>query len=231
MNQHLEYVRTELKFALMDLSGGTKGQLQAFSENPPADKNRLPRQFVHTVQLDGGRNARAERTPTHATETRSRRRPAPPMNDFEFASCGWRRAVNTLPTHLNSWVKYCYGFDTDFQHQKNICEAIWNAYQIYLPAGLLKKTQKRLISLVWLAVQDVATKNKNESYTEYAGAALAGLMSISRQNWSKTYAEHWARLKQCCLDLDLASLQMVLNRYSPHIFEEDSDEILHKLTN
>lgn len=35
--QTLEYVRAELKLALLDFSGGTKGQLEAFSENPLAD--------------------------------------------------------------------------------------------------------------------------------------------------------------------------------------------------
>lgn len=38
--QELEYTRIELRRALADLSGSTKGQLQAFSEHPPADKNK-----------------------------------------------------------------------------------------------------------------------------------------------------------------------------------------------
>ncbi|MBU9866798.1 bacteriophage antitermination protein Q [Rahnella aceris] len=230
MTQHLEYVRAALKFALMDLSGGTKGQLQAFSENPPADKNRLPRQLVHTVQLDGGRSVRAERTPTHATETRTRRRPAPPMNEFEFSSCAWRRAVNTLPGHQNSWIRYCYGADLKFQHQETICKAVWDAYQKHLPAGLLKKTQKRLISMVWLAAQDVAAKNKNDAYKEYAGAALATLMSISRSTWCEIYAEHWRQLKAAFEALDAAALSAVLRRVEDHVFEEDSDNILQNRT-
>lgn len=221
MNQQLlQYARTELTSALMDLSGGTKGQLEAFSEHPPADKNHYPRQHIHKVQLEGNKQVRSERGPTYTLETRSRIRPSPPMKEFEFASCAWRRAVNTLPVHQNSWIRYCYGFDLRFDHQKNICEAVWLAYQKNLPAGLLAKTKKRLISLVWLAVQDVAAKNKNESYREYAGAALATLMTISRSTWCEVYSPHWKGLKLAVLELDNDSLTQVLNSKERSIFEE-----------
>jgi len=218
--QLLQYARIELTTALMDLSGGTKGQLEAFSEHPPADKNHYPRQHIHKVQLEGYKQVRSERSPTYALETRSRRRPAPPMKEFEFASCAWRRAVNALPAYQNSWIRYCYGFDLKFEHQKNICEAVWLAYQNNLPAGLLAKTKKRLISLVWLAVQDVAAKNKNESYKEYAGAALATLMEISRSTWCEVYSPHWKGLKLAVSELDSDSLIQVLNCKERSVFEE-----------
>lgn len=47
-----------------------------------------------------------------------------------------------------------------------------------------KRVQQRLIQLVWLAVQDLATKNQNDSYKEYAGATLAALMNVERSTWS-----------------------------------------------
>ena len=219
-NQLLQYARTELAMALMDLSGGTKGQLEAFSEHPPADKNKYPRQHIHKVQLEGNKQIRSERGPTYTLETRSRIRPAPPMKEFEFASCAWRRAVNTLPVHQNSWIRYCYGFDLKFVHQKNICEAVWLAYQKNLPAGLLEKTKKRLISLVWLAVQDVAAKNKNESYKEYAGSALATLMTVSRSTWCEVYSQHWRGLKLVASELDCDSLIQVLRSKEALNFEE-----------
>ncbi|WP_439292068.1 MULTISPECIES: bacteriophage antitermination protein Q [Rahnella] len=217
--QLLQYARIELTAALMDLSGGTKGQLEAFSEHPPADKNHYPRQHIHKVQLEG-KQVRSERSPTYALETRSRVRPSPPMKEFEFASCAWRRAVNALPAHQNSWIRYCYGFDLNFEHQKNICEAVWLAYQNNLPAGLLAKTKKRLISLVWLAVQDVAAKNKNESYKEYAGAALATLMAISRSTWCEVYSPHWKGLKLAVSELDNVSLIQVIKVKEGSVFEE-----------
>lgn len=208
--QLLEYARIELRFALADLSGGTKGQLQAFAENPPADKNLHPRKPIHQIELEGGKTVEADNTALYVLETRSRRRPMPPMNEYEFAMCGWRRAVNALPVSQNSWVKYCYGFDLKFEHQIYFCKYVWEEYERQLTVRLQDKVKKRLISLVWLAAQDVAAKNKNESYREYAGAALAGLMNVTRQCWGKTYAHHWASLKRKFELLDVEALSELL---------------------
>lgn len=48
----LEYTRIKLRAALRDLSGGSKGQLEALCEHPPADKNAYPRKHIHRVQLE-----------------------------------------------------------------------------------------------------------------------------------------------------------------------------------
>ncbi len=80
----LEYTRIKLRAALRDLSGGSKGQLEALCEHPPADKNAYPRKHIHRVQLED-RTVDALVTPVYALESFSRRRPAPPMSDFEFA--------------------------------------------------------------------------------------------------------------------------------------------------
>lgn len=77
--QELEYTRIELRRALADLSGSTKGQLQAFSEHPPADKNKYPRHHPEIV-MEGGEGCGSKvvktlATPFYVLETRSRRRP------------------------------------------------------------------------------------------------------------------------------------------------------------
>ncbi|MCX2958921.1 MAG: antitermination protein, partial [Serratia symbiotica] len=59
--------------------------------------------------------------------------------------------------------RYCYGFDLTFRYQTLICESIWNVHQKYLPSGLLRKTKKRIISLVWLAMQEVAALHMNDT--------------------------------------------------------------------
>ncbi|MFQ6248776.1 bacteriophage antitermination protein Q [Yersinia enterocolitica] len=222
--QQLEYARTELTKALVDISGGTKGQLEAFSENPPADKDHYPRLKIHKIQLEGGREVCMLTTPTYALETRSRKRPMPPMNEFEFSLCSWRRAVNTLNEFQNAWLNYCYGFNLKFEYQVLFCKHIWEIYQKHLSDNPVQtKVKKRLISLVWLAAQDVAAKNNNETYKEYAGSALATLMSISRSTWCEVYAPHWARLKQAFEELDEEALQLVLNRCPDPIIDEVSD--------
>jgi len=230
----LNYARLELTRALMDTSGKTKGQLQAFSENPLADKNRNPRRPVHVVELEDGkggtRTVKAENTALYVLETRSRRRPLPPINDYEFAAASWRRAVNFLPEHEQAWLKYCYGFDLTFKYQTIICEVIWNGYQKYLPPGLLNKTKKRLISLIWLAAQDIAATRNNDTYKEYAGAALARLMSVNPSTWLRVYAPHWANFKRAFNELDIDALQHTLYHHCEVLPEEIEWTLLQNAT-
>ncbi|CDG47135.1 bacteriophage antitermination protein Q [Serratia symbiotica] len=218
--QQLEYVRLELTRALVDRSGGTKGQLEAFSEHPPANKIHSPRQPIYKVELEGERWVNADNAAVYVLETRSRRRPMPPIKDFEFAAAPWRRAINLLPEHEQAWLRYCYGFDLTFRYQTLICESIWNEHQKYLPSGLLRKTKKRIISLVWLAVQEVAALHMNDTYKEYAGALLATHLGVSRSTWCEIYALHWQRLKQAAEELDSHALHEVINRKQEHVFEE-----------
>lgn len=228
--QLIEYARIELTRALMDNSGKTKGQLQALSEHPPAEKDRCPRKQIYMVEFDDGRKVKAENTSLYVLETRSRRRPLPPINDYEFAGAPWRRAVNSLPEHEQAWLKYCYGFDLTFRYQTLICEVIWNGHQKYLPAGLLNKTKKRLISLIWLAAQDVAATRSNKTYKEYAGAALARLMSVNRSTWLRVYAPHWAHFKRAFDELDIVALQHTLEHHCETLPEDVEWTVLQNAT-
>jgi len=215
--QDLEYARSELRRALIDNSGKTKGQLQAFSENPPAEKNRLTRKPIHTVELENGkggkRKVRAENTAVYALETRSRRRPLPPIGDEDFAASPWRRAVNQLSEHEQAWLRYCYGYDLDFRHQITLCEYVWQEFQQCLPPGLIRKTQKRLSSLVWVAVQEIACSQSNNAFKKYAGALLASRLGVSRSTWSRIYAPHWQALKIRVKRLDERALNGALEKY------------------
>lgn len=215
--QDLEYARTELRRALADYSGKTKGQLEAFSENPPAEKNCLTRKPIHTVELEDGkggkRKVRAENTAVYALETRSRRRPLPPISDEDFVASPWRRAVKQLSEHEQSWLRYCYGYDLDFRHQITLCEYVWREFQQCLPPGLIRKTQKRLSSLVWVAVQEIACSQSNSAFKTYAGALLASRLGVSRSTWSRIYAQHWKMLKSLVQALDEKSLGGALEKY------------------
>ena len=85
-----------------------------------------------------------------------------------------------------SWVRYCYGFDLAFKHQTAICNYVWDRYNRRLNGVKLQnRVKKRLLSLVWLAAQDAAAKNRNETYKEYAGASLGRLVGSTLQGWSK----------------------------------------------
>ncbi|EPK7771259.1 bacteriophage antitermination protein Q [Klebsiella oxytoca] len=212
--QQLEYIRIKLRQALVDDSGNTKGQLEAFAEHPPTDKNRNPRKRIHVVELDNGRGGvrrvKAENTALYVPETRSRRRPMPPIREGAFTSCSWRRAILTLNASQQAWLKYCYGFDLHFGYQTEICRYVWDTYAKRITQDKLqRRVKKRLITLVWLAVQDVAAKNLNEAYKEYAATALASFMSVNRDSWYKTYAKHWREIKEIVRMLDTNSLAAV----------------------
>lgn len=210
----LNYVRNELRRALLDLSGGTKGQLEAFSEHPPADKKAVPRRCVNLVELEGENGIRyvnSQAAPLYVAETRSRRRPMPPIKDFEFACAPWRRAVNALDEHQQAWLRYCYGFDLSYTHQVTMCNFVWNTYQKCLVDNPLQsRVVKKLVGLVWLAGQEVAAARNNETYKDYAGAALARMLSVDRSTWLRVYSGHWERMKTTFADLDEQSLAMVL---------------------
>lgn len=209
--QQLEYVRIQLRAALVDDSGGTKGQLEAFAENPPADKGRNPRKPVHVVELEDGRKVQAENSSLYVFETRSRRRPMPPIRDKAFCSAAWRRAVLKLDAPQQAWIKYCYGYDLRYDYQIEICKFIWGRFEKELNGVKFQKRVKcRMISLVWLAVQDLAAKNRNESYKEYAATVLAGFLSVHRDTWYQTYSKGWERLKEIVSELDCEALNIIL---------------------
>lgn len=221
--QQLEYIRIKLRQALVDDSGNTKGQLEAFAEHPPADKNRNPRKQIHVVELENGRGGirrvKAENSALYVLETRTRRRPMPPIRDSVFSSSVWRRAILTLDASQQAWIKYCYGFELGFGHQTEICRYVWEKYTKRIAGEKIqRRVKQRIVTLVWLAVQDVAVKNKNPSYCEYAGNALAGMASVNRSTWSRVYSEHWRKLKEMVVELDVAALKNIEQYISQHGF-------------
>lgn len=219
--QELEYTRIELRRALADLSGANKGQLQAFSEHPPADKNKYPRHHpeivMEGVQGCGSKVVKTLATPLYVMETRSRRRPLPPMNDAEFASSAWRRSVNGLGEHLQAWVRYCYGYDLSFRYQTLMCQYVWVQFQHQQGTKKLQdRVTKKLVGLVWLAAQEVAASRNNDTYQEYAGAALARMVSVERSTWLRVYAVHWAAFKAAFVEMDSLALCESLARYEEY---------------
>ncbi|HBW3346603.1 bacteriophage antitermination protein Q [Klebsiella pneumoniae] len=204
--QILADIREELFWALADFSGKTKGQLEAFRENPLAEKGGYKRQPVHTIEFEDGRRVKSEIGAVYVMETRSRRRPMPPIGDREFEGARWRRAVNRLEPYEQAWLRYCYGFDLKFSYQEIICKYVWEIHKKNNLKKMQRRVEKKLIALVWLAAQEIAARNMNDTYKEKAGAVLASLMSIHRQTWGETYAGHWQQFKNEFSELDRQSL-------------------------
>ncbi|VFS57562.1 Phage antitermination protein Q [Kluyvera cryocrescens] len=82
----------------------------------------MPRRAVVLTSFElegesGTRFVNSLSAPLYVLETRSRRRPMPPIKDMEFESAPWRRAVNSLNEYQQAWLRYCYGFDLSYKHQ------------------------------------------------------------------------------------------------------------------
>ena len=95
-----------------------------------------------------------------------------------------------------------------------MCEHVWKAYQKCLgETSLQERVVKKLVGLVWLAGQEIAATRNNETYKDYAGAALARMVSVDRSTWLRVYSAHWAGLKAAFMDLDEHALGLVLDHY------------------
>ncbi len=116
------------------------------------------------VEFDDGRSGirrvKAENSALHIVETRSRRCCLmPPIRDQAFSSCVWRRAVLKLDAPQQGWIKHCYGYDLSNDYQIEICKYIWVRFEKEFNGVKLQNIAKRhIVSLVWLAVQDLAAK-------------------------------------------------------------------------
>lgn len=212
--QQLEYVRIQLRAALVDDSGGTKGQLEAFAEHPPANKNKNPRQQVHVVELDNGRGGvrrvKAENSALYVLETRRRSSSTSLIRERAFQNCKWRRTVSKLSKAQQSWVRYCYGYDLDYDYQKNICESIWFIYlSQQKEVKIQSRVKRKLLALTWLAIQERARVVGGKTYN-LSNRVLSESLDIARQTWFEIYALRWAELQKIVSDFDELTLEELL---------------------
>ncbi|ASG38003.1 bacteriophage antitermination protein Q [Enterobacter roggenkampii] len=212
--QQLEYVRIQLRAALVDDSGGTKGQLEAFAEHPPANKNKNPRQQVHVVELDNGRGGvrrvKAENSALYVLETRRRSSSTSLIRERAFQNCKWRRTVSKLSKAQQSWVRYCYGYDLDYDYQKNICESIWFIYlSQQKEVKIQSRVKRKLLALTWLAIQERARVVGGKTYN-LSNRVLSERLDIARQTWFEIYALRWAELQKIVSDFDELTLEELL---------------------
>lgn len=208
--QQLEYVRIQLRAALADRSGRTKGQLEALAEHCLYNAKPTSRNRIHQIELVDGLKGVTHNAQLIISETRHGTKANPLINDADFNSSKWRRAVMRLNKLQASWINYCYGLNLDFNVQTYICEKVWMCYQDKTD---MHRMQKRVViktlPLVWLAVQEVASAQKNDEYREYAGAVLANMMCINKSTWGRVYSPQWKLLKEIVREIDESSLFQV----------------------
>ena len=206
MNQnYLDYVRGAVSLALADIHGQSKGQLAAFEGSALVRTTRFKRQRLRTVVVDNRKVCPATE-PMHCPETRTRKKPFPPLDELTYSTSSWRRAISVLDTHQEAWIRYCYGDYNYHDKQLLVVPYIWERFSEQCSARISKKVKLRLQSLTMLAVQVVASEIRGLP-KEYTHTQLAELSGVSKSTWSETYSGHWNTLLSLVESLDAGSLR------------------------
>ncbi|MEQ9852677.1 bacteriophage antitermination protein Q [Pectobacterium aroidearum] len=230
--QYLEYLRGCVITALSDIQKMSDGQLGAFESAGIIRTTKHPRKRQRIVALDG-RNVCATTDAMHCIETRSRKKPAPPIDPITYGTASWRRAVSELEPHHTAWVRYCYGNDLNYEYQKAICLHVWNEYKPTLTGKkTTEKVRRRIESLVWLVVQRyAATCGCLFVSREYNDSELAKLSGISRSTWSENYKHHWDGLTEMVSRLDSDSLNTIIKTRNESRLKQIDAQSLQNRTN
>lgn len=204
-SQQLEYVRQQLIVATADLSGATKGQLVAFAENA---------QFTATARSRGRKKVFSEvrqkmvnpdGPPMSGSQSRAKGSSIALVNQVEFGTASWRRAVLSLEEHQKAWLLWNYSENIRFEYQVAITQWVWVAFKEQLGTKKVAgKTMERLKKLVWLAAQDVKAELAGKDV--YQHQDLAALCGVKPDNWCHNYAEYWRAMCAIFKRLDGDSL-------------------------
>ena len=212
-SQQLEYVRQQLIVATADLSGATKGQLVAFAENA---------QFTATARSRGRKKVFSEirqkmvnpdGPPMSGSQSRAKGSSIALVNQVEFCTTSWRRAVLSLEDHQKAWLLWNYSENTRFEYQVAITQWAWSEFQGQLGAKKVAgKTMERLKKLIWLAAQDVKAELVGKDV--YQHQDLAALCGVKPDNWSHNYADYWRAMCAIYKRLDGDSLRSTVGTRS-----------------
>jgi len=204
--QYLEFIRQQLIVATADLSGATKGQLQAWLENAQFDTNRYPRKKMKFFDEVSGKMLTLNNPPIPGKQSMAKGSAIPQIQPIEYVTASWRRALLTMTGHQKAWLLWNYSEDVSWEHQVTITRWAREQFSQQLAGKrIAKKTIDRLRQLIWLAAQDAKELIAGRDTYQYAD--LAALVGITEKNWSKTYTAHWEAMLSLFLMLDRDALQ------------------------
>ena len=209
----LEYIRHQLFVATADLSGATKGQLQAWLENAQFDTNTFHRKKPRIWDEESKKWITLNNPPIPGKQSHAKGSHIPLVQPVEYATASWRRAVLSLDEHQKAWLLWNYSENITWEHQVALTHWAWNEFCVRL-AGVrrAKKTMEKLRKLIWLAAQNVNAYLLGRHRYKYS--ELARLVGVEEKNWSKTYTAHWEAMLDVFIDLDRDSLISVVQTRS-----------------
>ena len=204
-NQYLQFVREQLIIATADLSGATKGQLEAWQENAMFDTGRYRRKKIRYRDKVTGKMVTLDNPPIPGKQSLAKGSSIALVSPVEFSTSSWRRAVLSLEEHQKAWVLWCYSGSICWEHQIAITQWAWTKFNAQ--SGTRKiagKTLVRLKTLIWLAAQDV--RGRITGCDVYQRQELARLCGVKSDNWSHNYAHYWRDMCDIFKNLDNESL-------------------------
>ncbi|NIF20281.1 bacteriophage antitermination protein Q [Candidatus Pantoea multigeneris] len=208
--QYLEFVRQQLIIATADLSGATKGQLQAWLEDAQFSTGRFKRKKTKIEDEVTGQLITLDNPPIPGKQSRAKGSAIALVQPVEFTTSSWRRALLALDDPHKAWLLWIYSENTGFDYQVAITQWAWDAFRVQLEGRrIAAKTLTRLKALVWLAAQDLRSEIMGRETLEYK--KLAQLMGITAMAWTKTFTEHWLVLKGIFRQMDSHALKAVSN--------------------
>ncbi|MEH3883067.1 bacteriophage antitermination protein Q, partial [Enterobacter roggenkampii] len=111
---------------------------------------------------------------------------------------------------VRTFLRYCYGYDLDYDYQKNICESIWFIYlSQQKEVKIQSRVKRKLLALTWLAIQERARVVGGKTYN-LSNRVLSERLDIARQTWFEIYALRWAELQKIVSDFDELTLEELL---------------------
>ena len=206
--QYLEFVRQQLIVATADLSGATKGQLQAWLENAQFDTKRYKRKKHRVLDEVTGKLITLDNPPIPGKQSMAKGSTIELVQPVEYATASWRRALLSLDGHHKAWLLWNYSGSIAWDHQVVIVRWAWDEFSALLAGKrIAKKTMDRLRQLIWLAAQDVKAELACRETYQYR--ELAALVGISNKAWSETFTPHWECMIRLFVALDSDSLRLI----------------------
>ncbi|MGT7863318.1 bacteriophage antitermination protein Q [Escherichia coli] len=203
--QYLQYVREQLMVATADLSGVTKGQLEAWLEHAQFDTGTYKRKKRRILDEVTGKIIMLDNPPISGKQSYAKGSSVALSSPVEFSTSSWRRAVLSLDEHQKAWLLWSYSENISFEYQVAITQWAWSEFRGYLGAKRVAgKTMERLKKLIWLAAQDVKAGLVGKDAYEYQ--KLAELVGVAKSTWTETYLPHWLAMRSCFMRLDSGAL-------------------------
>ncbi|HFO4825380.1 bacteriophage antitermination protein Q [Escherichia coli] len=212
-NQYLQFVREQLIIATADLSGATKGQLEAWQENAMFDTGRYRRKKILYRDEVTGKMITRDNPPIPGKQSLAKGTSIPLVSQVEFSTSSWRRAVLSLEEPHKTWLLWCYSGNICWEYQVTITRWAWEEFKAHSGnRKIAEKTRERLKKLIWLAAQAVKAELFGGEGYEYQDLAL--LAGVTTKNWSKTFTGHWVAMKHIFHQLDSEALLLVMRTRS-----------------